>query len=561
MRLVTLCFSLVVAVLVATPAKSQPASTDAKLEAPFSRFNEHTPGCALGIMESGRLTYSHTFGMADLQAGVPLTIDSVFSVGSMSKQFTAMSVILLIEDGKVALTDDVRKFIPELPSYGHGITIGNLLHHSSGLKDLDQLLQFSGVHLPFDLMNTQMAWSIIKRQSNLNFTPGDEYSYSDTNYFLLAAIVERLSGESLPNFAKRRIFDPLGMAHTEFRADASQVISRLASGYRKMPDGYHLAPDDDEMLGDSGVFTTLGDLARWDRNFYEPIVGRQRALDLMLQRTALNDGSANPYAAGLKILTHRGLRMIEHAGDLPGYQSELIRFPDQRLSVAVLCNQRDDGSATDLALAVAHTVLEKDFAAARPISLATSTGNHELSAGPPAADIARDAGSFWDERSGNVLNFAVGSGGLSIVEPSDAEAGTLESGSDGAFYGGGVAYRFSADGRRIESHPTGGGRPAQFVRVQPALDDPAALLQFEGDYYSKDIDRTWRLSAMKGALVLRREGFPDEIVGPPRFRDAFDSDLALLHFTRGGKGRVNGFDAINYRLRKVHFERSEHSRH
>jgi CubicO group peptidase (beta-lactamase class C family) len=552
-----LCLSLAAAVFISTPASSQSTPTNDRLEKLFGHYNDRTPGCALGVMTAGQLTYSHAYGMADLQTATSLTTDSIFSIGSMSKQFTAMSIVLLIEDGGVSLTDDVRKYLPELPSYGHKIAIANLLHHTSGLKDLDQLLQFSGVHLPFDLMNTRMAWSIIERQRTLNFAPGDEYSYSDTNYFLLAAIVERVSGESLPHFAKRRIFDPLGMAHTEFRADASEVIPGLASGYRKMADGFHLAPDDDEMLGDSGVFTTIGDLARWDRDFYEPVVGGQRGLDLMLARAPLNDGSANVYAAGLKVLTHRGLRMIEHAGDLPGYQSELVRFPDQQVSVAVLCNQRDDGGATDLALAAAHIILEKEFAAARP---PVPVEKPESSAKPSSIDVARNAGTFWDENTGNVLQLTATSGKLSIVEPSDAEPGPLENTAVGVFHGGGVTYTFSKDGRRMDAQPAGGGHPARFARVGSALDDHAPLLQFAGSYYSKDLDRTWRFFVVKGAFVLRRDGFADETISAHRFRDTYDSDLALLHFMRDGKSRVNGFDAINYRLRKVHFERLEQAR-
>src|ERR1700761_7574054 len=153
MRWAILCLSWATAALISTPAASQPSQADPRLETLFGRFNNHTAGCALGIMESGRLTYSRAFGMADLQTGTPLGIDAIFSIGSMSKQFTAMSAVLLIEDGKISLTDDVRKHLPELPSYGHTITIGNLLHHTSGLKDLDQLLQFSGVPLPFDLID------------------------------------------------------------------------------------------------------------------------------------------------------------------------------------------------------------------------------------------------------------------------------------------------------------------------------------------------------------------------------------------------------------------------
>ncbi|HEY1606385.1 MAG TPA: serine hydrolase domain-containing protein [Allosphingosinicella sp.] len=535
------------------PASSQPDFTN-RVDALFSRYNDQSPGCVLGILNAGHLTYSRAYGMANLEVGVPLKTESIFSIASMSKQFTGMAIVLLVEDGKLALTDDIRKYLPELPSYQHVITISDLLHHTSGLKDLDQLLQFSGIHLPFDLMSRSMAWSLVRRQRDLNFVPGDEYSYSDTNYFLLGEIVERVSGETLAKFAKSRIFDPLGMTHTEFRTDASEVIHGQAAGYRKLSDGLHLAPDDDEVLGDSGVFTTIEDLARWDRNFFEPTVGGQEGLGLMLARRPLNDGSANVYAVGLKVQIHRGLRMIEHAGDLPGYQSELIRFPDQRLSVAVLCNQRDDGDATSLALGVAHIVLEKEFATARTtIAPLPRPDSKPVTAVP--GEIGRDAGIFWDEDTGDALTFAVLGGNLSIVEPSDAEVGPLERRGSNHFYRDGVTYDFSDDGSRMEARSSAAGHPNWFLRVPKPANDPAALRNLAGAYYSADIDRTWRLSIDRNVLVLHREGFADEILTTPRFRDAFDSDLALLHFTRSARGRVNGFDALNYRLRRIHFQR------
>jgi hypothetical protein len=328
----------------------------------------------------------------------------------------------------------------------------------------------------------------------------------------------------------------------------------LAAGYGKLADGFHLAPDDDEILGDSGVFTTIADLALWDRNFYDDRVGGQAGIDLMLQRQPLNDGSPNVYAAGLKVQNYRGLTMVEHAGDLPGYQSELVRFPDQKLSVAVLCNQRDDGNATDLALSIARLALKKEFAAAHPVGAALPAVPSK-SVPNTEKEIRRYTGNFWEETTGNVIRFSSGKTGLSIVEPSDADAGPLQALGGGLFYRDGVIYAFSKDSKRMDVRQPNVPRPGHYKRVENPASTAASLRDFTGRYYSKDLDRTWRFSVRGGNLILQREEFDDEVLNVPRFRDAFDSDLALLRFTRDSAGQVNGLEASNYRLRKVYFDK------
>jgi CubicO group peptidase (beta-lactamase class C family) len=525
------------------------APLDERVDRLFIAVNSSTPGCVVGVIRSGELSLTRAYGSANLELGIPLKTDSVLPIASMSKQFTAMAIILLVEDGKLALNDDVEKYVPELPSYGRTITIANLLHHTSGLKDFDQLLKFSGAHSPFDLLTKEMVWDAILRQDGVNFQAGDEYSYSDTNYFLLAAIVERVSGQSLARFAQERIFGPLGMRHTEFRTNAGTIIAGAVSGYRKLAGAFSLAPDDSEDLGDSGVYTTVEDLARWDRNFYDGAVGGRRGVELMLNRTALNDGTLNAYAAGLKVQPYRGLTMVEHAGDLPGYQSELVRFPDERFSAVVLCNQRGGIDATSLALSVARIYLDAEFVAARrPPSAAT------LSIVPPnvAPPVSSYTGTYWDDETGNVLKLALTGGVLTVVDPSDVEVGPLERTASRTFRRGGSSYTFSGlDEVRIAA---ASGQPERFVRV---AEEPVGTptVDFAGVFESPDLDASWTFRADAGKLVLRRKGFAEETLEGPVFRDTFDSDLALLHFTRDASGTVTGLDALNYRLRKVHFSR------
>src|SRR5437763_11474123 len=218
------------------PAAAQNNREAAQMDATFKWFTTSTPGCAVAVMSGGDIIYSHTYGMANLEFGVPLTTDSVFPIDSMSKQFTGMGIVLLALRKELSFSDDVHKYIPELPDYGHEISIEDLLHQTSGLKDAGELLRFAGFRTSFDVQTKQVYLDIILRQHELNFLPGDQYLYSDTNYFVLGLVIERISGKPLSVFARQEIFEPLGMTHTLFRDDSSRLLPGRVSEYSKGSD-------------------------------------------------------------------------------------------------------------------------------------------------------------------------------------------------------------------------------------------------------------------------------------------------------------------------------------
>ncbi len=306
-----------------------------------------SPGCALGVYRDGKMIYSKGYGLANLEENVPITPQSVFDIGSTSKQFTAASILLLEKQGKLSISDDVRKYVPELPDYGQKITILHLLNHTSGLRDYLTLMDLAGINTG-SVTTDEDALQIIFRQKALNFMPGSEWLYSNTGFFLLSVVVKRVSGKTLREFAAENIFAPLAMTHSQYRDDHTSLIPNRAMAYeRKEKGGGHsLDVSYFEQTGDGAVHTSVEDLFKWDENFYSGQIGGKEFLTEIQEQGTLNSGKLLDYAKGLRVEDYRGLRTVSHGGSWGGYRAELLRFPEQHFSVACLCNLGSAGSTT-----------------------------------------------------------------------------------------------------------------------------------------------------------------------------------------------------------------------
>ena len=298
-----------------------------------------SPGCALGVYRDGKTIYSKGYGLANLEESVPITPQSVFDIGSTSKQFSAASILLLEKQGKLSVNDDVRKYIPELPDYGQKITILHLLNHTSGLRDYLTLMELAGINTDSVTIDED-ALQMVFRQKALNFAPGSDWLYSNTGFFLLSVIVKRVSGKTLREFAAENIFVPLEMTHTQYRDDHTSLIANRAMAYdaKEKGGGYRLNVSYFEQTGDGAVHTSVEDLLKWDENFYSGQIGGKEFLSEIQEQGKLNDGKVLDYAKGLRIADYRGLRTVSHGGSWGGYRAELLRFPEQHFSVACLCN-------------------------------------------------------------------------------------------------------------------------------------------------------------------------------------------------------------------------------
>ena len=398
----------VLAVLFAAlPASAQTTTLDSvshwvdSIFAPYA--SARSPGCAVGVVQNGSLVLNKSYGMADLEHDTPIGADTRFYLASISKQFTAMSLVLLEQDGRLSLDDPIQKWVPEVPSFGATITLKHLLHHTSGLRDYFTLLAVSG--WPTDgLLNEQQFLALVQRQKSLNFRPGDEFLYSNTGYVLLSIVVKRASGKSLRDFAAERIFKPLGMTQTEFRDDHTALIPHRALGYQPTGSTYRISQPEFDVVGDGGAYSTIADLAKWDANFQSGRVGGKRAIAMLQTPGTLNDGQTIPYALAVTTGEFHGLMTFSHGGSYGGYRSMMLRVPDKRLSVITLCNTSD--APTTLAEQVSSVVLgfaaEKRTMAAMdlaPASLWTSgaaQAPYDSSSVKRRADqLARIAGTYY----------------------------------------------------------------------------------------------------------------------------------------------------------------------
>ena len=298
-----------------------------------------SPGCAMAAARNGKLLYAKGYGLANIEENVAITPQTVFDIGSTSKQFAAASILLLEKQGKLSVNDDVHKYIPELPDYGKKITILHLLNHTSGLRDYLTLFELAGVNTD-SVTTDDDALDLIVRQKALNFDPGSEWLYSNTGFFLLSAIVKRVSGKTLREFGAENIFSPLGMKATTYRDDHTQLVANRALAYdpKEKGEGYSLDVSYFEQTGDGAVHTSVEDLLRWDENFYSAQIGGKELLAEMQTPGKLNDGKTLDYAKGLFVGEYRRLRTVRHGGSWGGYRAELLRFPEQHFSVVCLCN-------------------------------------------------------------------------------------------------------------------------------------------------------------------------------------------------------------------------------
>jgi CubicO group peptidase (beta-lactamase class C family) len=526
-----------------------------RVDAVFAAYDrKDSPGCALGVYRDGRIIYARGYGMADIQRAVPITSRTVFDIGSTSKQFTAASIILLAQQGKLTLDDDVRRHIPELPQYDRPITIRHLLHHTSGLRDYINVMVLCGANTQGHTTARQ-ALDAIVRQKALNFEPGAEHLYSNSGYFLLSQIVERVSGKSLRAFAQEQIFAPLGMQSTHFHDDHRMEVANRATGYAPAASGFQVVMSNWEQTGDGAVHTSVEDLLRWDNNFYEPKVGGQALLTQLHATGKLNNGAPLDYASGLVLGNLGGLKVVSHGGAWAGYGAELIRFPEQRLSVATLCNF----AAADpwaLARAVAAIYLGDKLTPAEPYAAAPAASSVPATVSP--ADLAAWAATYREAATGTLRTVAVQGDRLLATFGQGREELIRRNASEFSVVVAGNTLRLVMErlpnGKRRMRQLVDGRETAVFDEVLFANPTAAELESHSGQYFSEELNATYEVAVEAGTLVLR---------GPllqafrlrPLEQYEFTSGAVTVRFMPDAKGRTDSFELSQGRVRGLRFVR------
>ena len=520
--------------------------TPQKVDQIFSVYDKAgAPGCSLGVIRDGDFVYRKAYGSANLELGVPLSPQSVFYMGSVSKQFTAAAVVLAAEQGSLSLDDDVRKYVPELSDYGHVVTLRQMLHHTSGFRDFFTLISLSGRDVS-DFNSPDEILKIVARQRGLNNIPGDEWIYSNTNYFLLGVVVKRATKKSLAEFANQNIFQPLRMLHTRFYADHTVVVPGRVAAYDSAAHGGFLVDWSTtyDIVGGGGLMSTVDDLLLWDRNFYANRLGKGTLVHELQTPGVLNNGNDISYAMGLDLGNYRGLPIVEHGGALFGYRTELLRFPEQKFTVICLCN---------IANAVPENLARKvaDIYLADKLQPGASTLNPTSEGSFP--DPATFAGKYLDPRNHLMYKFTASNGNLM------AWGAVLRRINANQFYdlGSNVITFESSKGTMHAKLDLKGETYFSGSRVQELHLAESVLGSYAGQFRSTELDIMYNLSAEKDTLTLRNPDNPPQNLTPIA-KDEFDAgDLGRLVFERDSGGRVLGFRVFTQDARGIAFKKED----
>ena len=523
---------LALALAAPAAARAEPVAPVQRVDALFARWNRQTtPGCTLEVQQNELVLARRAYGSADLEHGAPIRETSVFEAGSVSKQFTAATILLLAEDGRLNLDDDVRRYVPELPDYGTPIRLRHLLNHTSGLRDWGAIAALTGWPRGTAAYDMDDVIAIIVRQKKLNFAPGSEYSYSNSGYNLLAIVVARVSGTTFASFTAERLFRPLGMNATGWRTDFRRIQPGRAIAYAARGQIYEQDMPFENSIGNGGLLTTVGDLSRWSAALLGNRVGRNVAAELA-QRGTLSDGTSIRYARGLMVGSLGGVPELSHTGVTASYHAWLGLYPSARLSIALLCSA-GDANAPVLGQSVAAIFLPPIKATPRP----------------PAASVAAQqwAGLYLDAHD-QPLTLVDDHGALRIA-------------------GGGTLFPLSADRFRLGDDseialaPTGTAQlvtpdgPVRYRRIAPP---PASvgLAPYAGRFASEEVGAVYQVTVVNREIRLKLESRPQielraRLVGA----DLFEAQGAIVRYLRGAGGAIDGLAISVPRAFDVRFDR------
>jgi CubicO group peptidase (beta-lactamase class C family) len=519
----------------------------------FASITPTAPGCAVGVTIAGGAPLTRSYGLADLEHPTPITTGTVFETGSLAKQFTAAAMLLLVQDKKLALDDNITRYLPEMPNYTTPITIRNLLNHTSGLREQWSLLALTG-NPPGTQVHTQSTiLDLASRQKGLNFKPGAEYLYTNTNYVLAAIIIERVSGKSLQRFTDERLFQPLGMTHSRWREDFRTIVPGRATAYASTGDGFIASMPFTDVYGNGGLLTTVEDLLRWNAFLDHPskLPGGEALVATLQTSGKLSNGVALEYALGLEVTRAHGLQLIAHSGSTGGYKTWLGRYPEKGVSVAMLCNNGDldpVGLGEKIAAQALHaTGYTEQAPTARPAVPVTQASG---------VDLTPYQGLFRNPVTGDLIETKIVDRQLTLRHGS-TQVLIPTGGNHFQRADGGFAQFVTAKGKGFEVTLSDAASTQRFVAVAPAKTGSDALTAYIGTYYSAELDR--RISvARQGTTLVMRQPFAVEWQLAPSFADGFTTRLrgtTTFVFTRTPTGQIDGFAAWAIGARNIPFVR------
>lgn len=522
-----------------------------KIDALFTEWNTpNHPGGAIGVMQDGKIIYSKAFGLASLEYLVPNTTGTLFNVASVSKQFTAMGIVLLELQGKLSMDDPVSKHLPDLPEIANKVTIRHMLHHTSGFRSLHALLGMAGWRGD-DMRTNEDLYRFMLHQKDLNFEPGEEYLYCNTGFMLAADIIEKVTGEEFTAWTKKEIFEPLGMHDTYVEEFPSSVEPQNATSYATTKTGFKREIDYWGYVGSGNVHATTLDLLKWGENFYNPKADWEKAFERLQVVDPFNNGEPNNYAFGVRVDTYKRQKRVSHSGSIGGFRAMFVTYPEQKLSIVVLTNF-SRGNPGGNALQISDILL--------PAFEEKQTENLETFPYSDAQTLSSLVGNYWDAQLKNTRQIILSNDSLFYATNNNNKYALLPDGKNGYYVANtNMQVHFVKDkkGKTMEMLVSNNGKaPQKYELYQEVSEADLKLIDFKGEFYSAELMTSYFLQEKEGKLQAyhNRHGNIDlEVIKT----DVFNADypLGTVEILRDKRGKVNGFKASNGRARNVLFEK------
>jgi len=529
-------------------AQNKPDSLQRGIDSLFKNYNKPgSPGVAVLIVRDGKIAFEKGYGMANLEYDMPVTPTTVFDIASVSKQFCGFAISTLIQEGKISPDDDIHKYLADVPQFGKTITIRNLIHHTSGLRDWPEGLHAAGWRWD-EAFRYEDIMRMVKQQRDLDFDPGSKYQYSNTGYNLLAAIVAKVTGKTFPEWIDENIFKPLGMNSSMVMSDYSKIVKNLASSYYEDNNEYHKSTDELIAYGSSSILTTAEDLSKWVIHFQQELDAKNPVFLRMIETDVLNNKQKNNYAYGLAVSDNEGIRNISHDGGWAGFATVISNYPDQKLSIILLSNINSFNPEAN-ASAVAKLILKdkikpgqkrEDLSGLPTITVDTNllkkyTGTYQLGEGWYVT---------FTLENGHIMTQASGEDKFPTDLKSDTSLWVP------AYHSSVTFLQVTDKANAIRYH---GNISKRIVPVNAGHPD---LTQYTGNYYSPELETTYRLYVDNGKLMAHQMRLGDFNLKPDiAVADKFSGDSGSLSFYKDKQNKIAGFKVSGGRIRNIVFEK------
>ncbi len=551
--LVTGCF-IFLSVL-ATHGQPIPDAVAKKIDSLFLKWdNQFSPGCAIGIVRNDTLIYAKGYGMANLEYDIPNTPETIFHLASVSKQFTAYAILLLQQQGKLNIDDDIHQYLPWFPDLKEKITVRNLLNHTSGIRDQWQLLAIAGTRLD-DVITQDQVIKILSKQQALNFKPGDQYSYSNSGFTMLAEIVKSVSGQSLKNFTDSAIFKPLGMSNTHFHDDYRAIVKNRSQSYDRFT-GTKFANSilSYSTVGATSLFSNVDDLSKWVMHFYGPKQTDQKTVALLTQNAILNSGKQLSYAAGIAVDNFRGWKQYSHNGADAGFRTQVSIFPDCKMGFIILSNVGEMnvyGKIYDMAgIFINDTTKKKETAKNMQVADSVAILKDTIAMKKFVGNYMSEAGSSYRVYIQNQKLFVFGNNQNTQVAKNSKDSFYSLNNSEQQFF-------FTIKGKDTLVKIITPDQVFKLKKYEKVIASDETLKTYTGTYYCPELDCSYGIILKDHQLILTNAKYPDAKLSLLN-RDHLQNNtwwMNHLMMLRNGNGKILGFEVNAGRVMHVRFNK------